>query len=343
MKVKKLNFPLLSSPDVHISKQAINSFFSFNTFLILTAALSFLFFSCTTTKSLPHTDIDNNGKNYEKQPLLPPPDEIVWQEIRPGVKEFSYSIKRHTPSTKTHGPKGRLKCCLVEVDFEKIQQAGGTIDFFVKEPSPKEYWIKTESVKKFAGRTGSFLAVNTNPFHQKYRNNPFASAHIIGICVQNGKLLSEADEKYAALAFYRKNFSKKSLLQAKIFNSQKEVYQATDLGAFTKFTNENQSDYLECVSGGFWTILENGEIKAFKEIWDFRNAVGTKNDGKTVIFLSGGPLTFMESAEIFKALGADKAMQFDGGSPAALVVNGKLKPAAAFRRNTVGILGIKIQ
>ena len=314
-------------------------------FLILTTALSFLFFSCTTTKSLPHTNIDNNEKNYEKQPLLPPPEEIIWEEIRPGVKEFSYSIKRPAPSTKTHSPKGHLKCCLVEVDFEKIQQAGETVEFFVKEPSPKEYWTKPESVKQFARRTGSFLAVNTNPFHQKYRKNPFASAHIIGICLQNGRLLSEADEKYAALAFYRKkdNFSKKSPLQAKIFNSQKEVYQATDQGSFTQFTNENQSDYLECASGGFWTILENGEIKDFKEIWDFRNAVGTKNDGKTVIFLSGGPLTFMESAEIFKALGADKAMQFDGGSPAALVVDGKLKPSPSLRRSTVGILGIKIQ
>ncbi len=304
---------------------------------VLLIFLSFLVFSC---KSIPDSEfsgeIATGEESWKSVPLYPPAGNIIWKEIRPGIREFSYSVSRKTPEKDTHSKNGKLNYRVIELDFEALSDAGVEPEFFVKKPSGTKYWDTSESVKSFAKHTGSFIATNTNPFHIRQHYNPLSQGHILGICIENGKIYSEPDKNYCGIAFYKEEnaATNQSLWRAQIFDRQTEILKSNDDG--------DAKAVPECACGGFWTILDKGEIREFHKIWDTRNAVATKNDGKTVLFLAGEALTFMETAEIFKALGAQKAMQFDGGNSTALYAEGKLKFSPFIHVNVLAILGIKL-
>lgn len=320
--------------------------------LIFSLLLTILLFSCATTGGVSGSssgskasDTAETNARGSTEVLLPPVDQIEWKEVHDGIRMFSYSKTRWTPAKQTRSKNGRLQYTVVEMDLEKLSTYPYNLSFTAKRPSESGYWADSETVKGFAKRTDSFIAVNTNPFHQKQKKNPFTKGHILGLCIENGKMLSEPNEKYAALTFYRegktasdtKNATSaqqtsastpEGTLRAKILNHQTEIY---DLPALP-----------ENACGGFYTVLEDGIIKEFKTTWDTRCAAGTKDGGKKLILFAGEPLSFMETAEILKSLGAEKAMQLDGGNSTALVVNEKLFPYIIIRCQVVSIMGMKI-
>lgn len=123
---------------------------------------------------------------------------------------------------------------------------------------------------------------------------------------------------------------------AEIFDSQSELFTGR---AETQNGIKQMPDFAH---GGFWTILRNGEIKPFKEIKDVRSAAALKDSGKTLILFIGKPFTYTETARLFKKLGADSAIQFDGGSSANLVVNGKSCLKTGIKRKTTSAIGFRI-
>lgn len=151
----------------------------------------------------------------------------------------------------------------------------------------------------------------------------------------HNKRLNECrNENYKNPGNYRKHRS--GGFYAEIFDSQSELFTGR---AETQNGIKQMPDFAH---GGFWTILRNGEIKPFKEIKDVRSAAALKDSGKTLILFIGKPFTYTETARLFKKLGADSAIQFDGGSSANLVVNGKSCLKTGIKRKTTSAIGFRI-
>lgn len=233
-------------------------------------------------------------------------------------------------------------------------------------------WAKTKSVEKFARETDSLVAINTTPFMTEHKN-PFSKAKPAGLQIADGKMISKPNGKYSAIAFFKnlnKDYWSEDLnkcyrnenhneklnerrsenyknpenrrkhisggFHAEIFDSQSELFTGR---AETQNGIKQMPDFAH---GGFWTILRNGEIKPFKEIKDVRSAAALKDSGKTLILFIGKPFTYPETARLFKKLGADSAIQFDGGSSANLVVNGKSCLKTGVKRKTASAIGFRL-
>lgn len=228
-------------------------------------------------------------------------------------------------------------------------------------------WTKTKSVEKFARETDSLVAINTTPFMLEHKN-PFSKAKPAGLQIADGKTISKPDGKYSAIAFFKnlnkdyesenwnENRSEKlnenwsenyknpenrrkrinGGFHAEIFDSQSELFTGREE------TQNGIKQMPDFAHGGFWTILRNGEIKPFKEIKDVRSAAALKDSGKTLILFIGKPFTYTETARLFKKLGADSAIQFDGGSSANLVVDGKSCLKTGIKRKTTSAIGFRI-
>ena len=81
--------------------------------------------------------------------------------------------------------------------------------------------------------------------------------------------------------------------------------------------------------GGFWTILRNGAVLPQKlHRRDSRTAVGIADNGRTLFVVAvegenkrkSQGLSFEETARLMRELGADDALQLDGGSSSSLVL-----------------------
>ena len=94
--------------------------------------------------------------------------------------------------------------------------------------------------------------------------------------------------------------------------------------------------------GGFWTILRNGTVlpqKLYRR--DSRTTVGIADNGRTLFVVAvegenkrkSHGLSFEETARLMRELGADDALQLDGGSSSSLVLqeNGAQHIAAPIR------------
>ncbi|MGP1459402.1 MAG: phosphodiester glycosidase family protein [Treponema sp.] len=184
-------------------------------------------------------------------------------------------------------------------------------------------WRRAESVKAFAARTASLIALNTVPFYAENRL-PFAKVKPAGLVIIDGKTVSEPKAGYCALAF----FADERGFCGRIFHSQKEC--------LTQFPSPKYA------FGGFWVILDGGVIIPFKEYKDFRSAAGLADGGKTLFLLAGKNLSFYDCALILKNAGADSAMEFDGGSSSQMCVKQK-RLLIKFDRNPASVLGIKFK
>ena len=96
-------------------------------------------------------------------------------------------------------------------------------------------------------------------------------------------------------------------------------------------------------AGGFWTILRDGNIRHFKNIKDARSAAATADDGRTLYLFAGTSLTYGECAVIFQKLGADTAMEFDGGSSVQLVIKGENVIRRSIQRSVCAVIGFSIK
>lgn len=168
------------------------------------------------------------------------------------------------------------------------------------------FYVNTDdffSIQEFAQQTGATFAINTTPFFYDENNQ----AQLLGITKINGKIISNQINKYSALSFY---FNDKNQLKAKIINTQ----------------SEEEIEKYPTVIGGYFTILNDGEVLQFKKNRRSRTAVGLSADGEMLYVLSVfsnltsdlSGLTYMECAQILKNLGCTNAIQFDGGHSTAL-------------------------
>ncbi len=192
-------------------------------------------------------------------------------------------------------------------------------------PKQKDYF-SAMSVKKFAKENDCFMAINANPFKVKSKLNPmFSKRRAIGLYIDDYVQYSSADEHYSFIAF----FKEENGFSAKIYDSQKDFLRM----------KEEESKNIFAAFGGFWTILRDEKIYNFKDIKDFRSAVGLSKDGKTLYVFCGKKLSYMQTAQILKKNGVYCAMQLDGGSPSELYYLKKTWQALKIKQMPAVILG----
>ena len=176
----------------------------------------------------------------------------------------------------------------------------------------------------FAKKNGAVIAMNATPF--SYPKFSLSSKRtIVGLYINEGKVVSTGIQKYAALCFGKDNkaFIVDSQIDPRIFD------------AWYAF-------------GGFWTILENDIVYEFKDIKDARTVVGINSDGNKLYVLvveknnKSLGLNYMECAEILKNHGAVKAMQLDGGGSSSLILNKNKQDSVVSLRKVAINLGFNV-
>lgn len=184
--------------------------------------------------------------------------------------------------------------------------------------SSPEKWENTKSVESFAKEHNTTVAINTTPFQIKQYINPFSKAKPAGINISQGKLISPAAKGYAALLLKKE----KSGYSAKIVKSQSTEDYSWDFAA-----------------GGFFMILEDGNIITKKNDRNTRCSAGINQETNELIILCGTKMTYVECARILKILGASEAMEFDGGNSTNLVIGKKSKLKELITRTVPAIIG----
>lgn len=189
--------------------------------------------------------------------------------------------------------------------------------------------VKAVSVSSWAKKAKTTVAVNASPF--AYTSGIFSNKRELrGVYVYEGRTVSKANAKYAALYFDKSK-------RAFIADSQ----------------NEAELSGAQFAFGGFWTILDGAHIveklpsgEKFKSIREARTAIGISADGLTLYILcveknlfSTG-LSFTECAQILKNAGAVRALQMDGGHSVNLIVPGFEKVSIRGIRKAANCLGI---
>lgn len=172
--------------------------------------------------------------------------------------------------------------------------------------------------KTFAKKTGAQIVINTTPFHK--------DGTLAGLQIENEKMISSPVSKYCALCLFKSAEG----YTARIIDSQSEI---------EEIQGENENN-LAIAAGGFWTILRDDKIFTFKDIKNYRMAAGICDDGKTLLLLAGKKLSYMDCAQIFKELGAQSAMEFDGGISTQMVIDGKNQILAP-RKKVAAVLAFK--
>ena len=279
-----------------------NSLFQ-RSFIFFISFLLLFFFSCKTTNST----YTVSPLTYDE--LLPfSPEEIDWQNVGEGIDSFAFSNRTNA-----------ISYTIVRINLESPHLEIVTL-------KSSNRWQNSCSVKSFAKKSDTLVAINTSPFHIKNSILPWSKGIAIGLVISEKKVLVEPNETYSALAFYRDENS--GFWSAKIFDRQTDVF---------------QEEKLPCeASGGFWTILRDGKIRMFGNSRDCRSAVATSDSGKTLYVFAGKNLTYGECALIFERLGCEVAMQFDGGSSSQLVVRGKNTVYQTIPRRVVAIVGFRL-
>ena len=223
------------------------------------------------------------------------PAEFSWEPVASGIEHFDF--ENATVPIVYHGVRIDLSneelelVCYPDEDT-KISSSGA---------------FKGITTQDFAQKNNCITAINASPFDGRFRNKKIIGVHSI-----NGTELAAPVNKYAALAFSKANDT--TGLHASIIKNQTD-----DCAANFDF-----------VFGGFFVVLENGEILTYNEIYNSRSGAGISSDGKTLYLLvvegeqpsrSTG-LTYPQCAQIFKAMGCSDALEFDGGGSSQLCING---------------------
>ena len=246
-----------------------------------------------------------SGSTTAAMQLASVPDTVEWQQVRPGIFRFDYTSKEiplrlHAVKIDLSSP-GITLCSCPDGDLQG------------KGYRPAEFY-KT---------SGADVIINTLPF-QNSSNYPKKIP--LGMYTAAGRTYSKPHPLFCALCFSQ---APDGTWRASI---QKDQRTAT-------------GDY---VFGGYYIILNKGIVQPFKANRAARTAAGTADGGRTLLILTAEArpartsrgLTNMECAQILHNLGAEKAMQFDGGRSAALYIGGKNILAAA-PRSTPVLMGIR--
>lgn len=270
--------------------------------ILLLLIFTLLHFSCHTTKA----GLTEKSSIADSAPYI----FDSWKKLPQGGIQFC-RFKNH--GTKTSGAKASGTIVQINLDDEElaINLAAST----ASSSAP----IK---VQDFARQTGAIVAINTNPFYK----SPANSKNVVpmGISINNRKQLSSPSQKYSALAFFKTEKG----YRAQIFEKQTELQLL-----------EKENIIPDFATGGFWKILDNGNIRQFENNKNNRSAAAISSDGKTLFLLAGKKLSYMDCAEIFRLLNADSAMEFDGGHSVSLVINGKEQLHYLKRNKVSSVIG----
>ena len=204
-------------------------------------------------------------------------------------------------------------------------------DFLQKNGTRTQYFIGRRT-GAFARHSGATVAINTSPFAGKNGKwdvyaHVTRTRQIVGTHIVAGAELAAPNSRYCALVLTRSGGG----FLAHIADSQSEEALS-------------RADY---AFGGFWTILRAGAVLPFAaETHDSRTACGISGDGRTLYLLAvegerkrhSAGLSYPECALVFKALGAESAMEFDGGGSTSLFINGRnVLSYPALRTNAASI------
>ena len=238
--------------------------------------------------------------------------EIRWRTLSPGIEAADIHDSQHS----------------LVVHVVKIDLSNPSVSIVTSEPAlftNNQGCIRGETTRDFALRHNTIVAFNAAPFTTR---SLFFSMYrtIIGIHITEFQRMSMPNERYGALLFYADK-------TARIIDSQ---------------TEEALSADVRHAVGGFWTILRNGSIVLQKnQRRDSRTAVGLADNGKTLLVIAAEgiknrknqALSFEETAALMQNLGADDALQLDGGSSTSLIIkeNGEQRIAAPMSRWNIHI------
>ena len=222
-----------------------------------------------------------------------------WQECAPGI--WTADLPQSACGTEFAAVKIRLDRVTLCASLPSAGETGQPV-------------FSGEFPADFARRTGAAVAVNMTPFAKTGDG-----LVPVGIYINRGRQYSPPNARYGAVLFFPGG-------KAEIIPSQDEAASARIRQA-------------EFAFGGFWTVLENGEIRGFPERRNSRTMLGLSRDGGTLFLLAagrpgllpGGGITFTEGGRLMQALGAEHALQMDGGSSTSLFAGGTQRiPSGAF-------------
>lgn len=248
------------------------------------------------------------GSNEAKSPLLTEnellPENLFWEEITPGVFHTYFKIN-----------KSNVIWNCVKID---LKTPGLSLDI---KTSAKPF-----KLRNYARKSQVLVAVNTTPFTKNQ------GLSLLGITKINGTVISAPEEKYGAFCF---NVSDGEIIP-EIINSQTE----SCLAAWDN------------AAGAYFVILDNSQIiDIFKHNHRSRTGCGINYEHNQLYILTvtspssisdSSGLTYQECALIFKSLGCNKAIQFDGGHSTGLCINGNSISKPKFQRKIHAALGITV-
>ncbi len=237
-------------------------------------------------------ELDEQDASLHIEEVLAAAKSAQWEELAAGI--WSAELPNATCGTEFAAIKIRLKSVSIVASLPEGKEENRAS-------------FKGEFAADFAARTGSTVAINMTPFAKK-GDKMFPT----GIYINGGTLISPSSKRYAAIFFFKDG-------RAAIAPFQDESIQPLTKNA-------------EFAFGGFWQVLDNGELVDFPNIRNSRMVLGLDRAGETLFILaavkssllgSGSGISFTEGAALIKALGAASAIQMDGGSSTCLAVNGK--------------------
>mgnify|MGYP000013182960 FL=1 len=251
--------------------------------LLIVACCLWYFSGCTTVPT-----------TYTDTPYQPVTREgIHWRSLSPGIE-----------AADIHNPQLPLIVHIVKIDL-----LNPTVSVITSEAAlfkNNRGRLRGETTRDFALRHNTIVAFNAAPF--KTRSLLFSVYRtIVGIHITDFRRMSMPHERYGALLFYADK-------TARIIDAQ---------------TEELLLENVRHAVGGFWTILRNGAVLPQKlHRRDSRTAVGLADNGRTLFVVAvegenkrkSHGLSFEETARLMRELGADDALQLDGGSSSSLVL-----------------------
>ena len=169
--------------------------------------------------------------------------------------------------------------------------------------TPQKNNFRSGTIEQFMKKEGLIAAINTTPF-KPYRLFPGSRQTAVGI-VLSEKITYSTNDRYDAIF---------------ITKDKRVVFE------HPPFIVSNQ---MSDGAGGFFIILTNGQNEARNSPRAARSLAGTYEDGRVLILAAidgensrtGSGATFYEAAEWMKALGAENAINLDGGGSSVLALN----------------------
>lgn len=213
-----------------------------------------------------------------------------WQALYPGIE--MYSFRTDTPALEVWALK-------IHLDNPAVSPVVGP----EAEPGLPYGTVKSLRVSTFAQRYQCVAAINGSPFDPS-SDREGENRSIVGIGVEQGRWVSPAVAKYAALVFYPDKTA--AVVSQGTLPLNPPIHNAI---------------------GGFFVVLSQGKVRGTTGIRNPRSAAGLGDGGKTLYLVaidgrrkaSVGATSF-ETGQILSLLGAEDGLIFDGGGSTALVL-----------------------